>query len=70
MVGVECVGQLNELIRNDKIKHFMMLNQARHDQKIVAIANQVYTNFLENGTKLILIAGPSASGKSNFFPIL
>lgn len=67
MINMNSVGALNLLIREGKIKNFIMLSHAMHKGQIVAIANQIYENYKSNGTRVILIAGPSASGKSNYF---
>ena len=67
MINMNSVGALNLIIRENKIKNFIMLSHAMHKGQIVTIANQIYESYKKNGTKVVLIAGPSASGKSIIF---
>jgi uridine kinase len=59
-----CVGELNNLIRNHTIKHFIAKNHVLHDNKIGKIARTIYKR--RDQIKLILISGPSSSGKTTF----
>ena len=67
---MDCVGRLNNAIHENsgkKIKHFIALCQAKHYQKISEIATDFIGNYNKNEKfRLILIAGPSASGKTTF----
>jgi uridine kinase len=67
---MDCVGKLNNAIHDNsgkKIKHFIALCQAKHLQKISEISSKFIDLYNQNNEmKLILIAGPSASGKTTF----
>ncbi len=64
VLGVSNAGQLNDLIRRGRIGDFIQVAEALHDKKTAEIANAVYER---RGTaRLILIAGPSCSGKTTF----
>lgn len=55
---------LNEHIANGNIGNLIRLSEALHEKQIVKIAGQI-TEDLEN-IRLVLIAGPSSSGKTTF----
>ncbi|MBN1685220.1 MAG: nucleoside kinase [Spirochaetales bacterium] len=64
VLGVSNAGQLNDLISRGKIKDFIQVAEALHDKKMAEIANAVYEK--RDSVRLILIAGPSCSGKTTF----
>ncbi len=57
------VYKLNKAIKEDKIKDVIMLAEALHEKKIANIADDIAKR--EN-VKMVLIAGPSSSGKTTF----
>ncbi len=64
VIGINTVADLNELIAAGEraVVELMLLSEALHEKKIAQIAEQ-YAN---SGARLILIAGPSSSGKTTF----
>lgn len=64
ILEVSTVGQLNDLIYERRIKDFIQVSEALHQQKIAAIASKVAERADE--LKVVLIAGPSSSGKTTF----
>lgn len=64
ILSVENVGQLNRLCVTGKARNLIIVAEALHSKKIAAIADEIYSR--RNSLKLILIAGPSASGKTTF----
>jgi uridine kinase len=54
---------LNKLIDNYDISQFILVEEALHEKKISEIASQIVAN---KDYKLVLIAGPSSSGKTTF----
>ncbi|MDD5676475.1 MAG: nucleoside kinase [Kiritimatiellae bacterium] len=64
ILGVTNVGRLNELIMNDNVREFMRVEEAFHEKKIVRIADRI--SALRRQVRLILMAGPSSSGKTTF----
>ncbi|OQY39583.1 MAG: hypothetical protein B6229_03515 [Spirochaetaceae bacterium 4572_7] len=61
---VHCVGKLNDLALTKNIRHFIKLSETEHDRQIVNIAREIRKR--EDKIKVILIAGPSSSGKTTF----
>ena len=46
-----------------KIKEYILLDEALHEKKIAQIADKIAQR---KGVKMVLIAGPSSSGKTTF----
>jgi uridine kinase len=63
-LGVQTIGRLNELIMQNTCDEFIRAAEALHERKLISIADQI----VSAGTqlKLVLIAGPSCSGKTTF----
>lgn len=63
--GVHCVGQLNTLyLQKREVEHFVNVSEALHMQKISQIAENIYKR--KDSVRVVLIAGPSSSGKTTF----
>eukprot|EP00727_Mastigamoeba_balamuthi_P013805 m51a1_g9047 putative uridine kinase (608) ;mRNA; r:16813-19326 len=60
-----CVGQVNEAVVGKKAKNFIALCEAVQAQRMVQTAVQIKKRVAE-GVQIILIAGPSSSGKTTF----
>jgi uridine kinase len=63
ILGIGEVGSLNEKISNGELIDLIMISEALHEKKIAEIADKI---FMRKETKLVLIAGPSSSGKTTF----
>ena len=63
ILNVNTVYKLNTAIEQDRIKDVIMLDEALHEKKIAKIADKIAKN---RKIKMILIAGPSSSGKTTF----
>ena len=61
-LDIENVGDLNEAITSGDINELMLVQEALMEKQIAQIADQI----LEGGKKIVLIAGPSSSGKTTF----
>lgn len=61
---IDSVGALNESIEKNSIREVILVSEAHHEQKIVQIAQQIAHQ--SKKIKIILIAGPSSSGKTTF----
>ncbi|MBR3834495.1 MAG: nucleoside kinase [Lachnospiraceae bacterium] len=59
---VENVGDLNESITSGDINELMLVQEALMEKQIAEIADKI----LAGGKKIVLIAGPSSSGKTTF----
>jgi uridine kinase len=65
-LGVEDFGRLNQIVRQDRIQELILVSEALHEQQIARIASTIYEGHHEHGLRLVLIAGPSSSGKTTF----
>lgn len=65
-IGVENIGKLNRMTRGDEIQELILVAEARHEQQIARIAGEIYQRHHHQGVQLVLIAGPSSSGKTTF----
>lgn len=63
ILDVNTVYKLNMAIEQDTIKDIIMLDEALHEKKIANIADKIAQ---DRNVKMILIAGPSSSGKTTF----
>lgn len=63
---VEDIGQLNRLVRAKSIHELILVAEALHEQNVAAIAAQIHEKHAKENVQLILIAGPSSSGKTSF----
>ena len=65
IIGVSDVGTLNEKVMSNssELKDLILVSEALHEKKIAQIADQI----MDKGhVKVVLIAGPSSSGKTTF----
>lgn len=62
MLNVDTVGGLNDVIAEGGIGDLMLVQEALQEKKIAEIAEQIQ----KQDKKVILIAGPSSSGKTSF----
>ncbi|MGJ3239955.1 MAG: nucleoside kinase [Anaerolineae bacterium] len=62
---IEDIGRLNHLVRQDNIQELILIAEALHEQNVARIAMQILEQH-QQGTRIILIAGPSSSGKTTF----
>jgi uridine kinase len=63
-LGIDSVGVLNDTIQQDKIRKIILVSEALHEQRIAEIAAQIEGQ--TDHINVILIAGPSSSGKTTF----
>lgn len=63
VLDVLTVYKLNKAIEENRIKDIVMLAEALHEKKIANIADEIAKR---KNVKMILIAGPSSSGKTTF----
>jgi len=64
LLGVESVSGLNESLADGRIREIILVSEALHEQRIAQIADQIVRR--RDDVRLVLIAGPSASGKTTF----
>ncbi len=63
ILGVQALGQLNQMGNQNTVESFIRLAEALQTKKIASIADQIN---LHSSVKAILVAGPSSSGKTTF----
>lgn len=64
ILGVDTIGNLNNTIRKGEIGDFIRVAEAIHEKKIAHIADKIATD--QENICIILISGPSSSGKTTF----
>ncbi|HEX38148.1 MAG TPA: nucleoside kinase [Candidatus Cloacimonetes bacterium] len=64
ILGLSNVASLNKKIENFEINEIIQVSEALHEKKIAEIAEDIYQK--RNSGIIVLIAGPSASGKTTF----
>lgn len=63
-LGIQSVGALNDAIKEGRINEVILVSEALHAQRISRIANAIRKR--RDEIRVILIAGPSSSGKTTF----
>jgi uridine kinase len=80
LMGVRDVGCLNEVIAGERVREVVLVAEALHEQRVARIAQEIttrhhHTTDAKDGSRkgterervrLVLIAGPSSSGKTTF----
>ena len=61
-VGVRVVGDLNSLVASRTIRDYIRIAEAHQARKIANIAESIYEQ--KDAIKMVLLAGPSSSGKT------
>ncbi|HET91094.1 MAG TPA: nucleoside kinase [Chloroflexi bacterium] len=64
LLGVDSVSGLNEAVSNGRIREIILVSEALHEQRIAQVA-ELIARFRDE-LRLVLIAGPSAAGKTTF----
>ena len=62
IMKVDSAGALNEMICNGRIGDLILVSEALHEKKMAEIADAI----TQGNKKVILVAGPSSSGKTTF----
>ncbi|MBR2854132.1 MAG: nucleoside kinase [Clostridia bacterium] len=62
ILGVTNVSDLSRMIEEHKLRHFIRVNEALHEAAINGIARKIH----EQDKHVVLLAGPSSSGKTTF----
>ena len=67
IMGLSCAGDVNKAIQAGEGSELIKISEALQEKKIVKIAEEIDRRYRsENPLKLVLITGPSSSGKSVF----
>ena len=62
LLGVRTVAYINNALADGSFSELMLVQEALQEKKIAEIAESI----IESGKRIILIAGPSSSGKTTF----
>lgn len=60
LMECETVSDLNSLVYSGRVRELIRVNEALHEKKFSAIADEICTR----GAKAVMLAGPSSSGKT------
>jgi uridine kinase len=63
-LGISSVGALDDAIQNNRIQELILVSEALHEQRVTEIARQISGR--SDQVRIVLIAGPSSSGKTTF----
>jgi uridine kinase len=63
-LGIQSVGALNDAINEGRISEVILVSEALHAQQVSRIASAIQQR--KDDVRVILIAGPSSSGKTTF----
>lgn len=66
VLGIGNVGDLNLAISNNKYSSIIKVAEAMQEQQIGKIASRIANKANENDVRVVMIAGPSSSGKTTF----
>lgn len=64
IMGVPTVGQLNRRVLEGDMSEMIKIAEAFHEKKIAAMADSVAEANASRGLRMVLISGPSSSGKT------
>lgn len=65
-MDVEDIGRLNRIVRDNRVHELILIAEALHEQRVAYIAGEICERHEQQGVQLVLIAGPSSSGKTTF----
>lgn len=63
-LGIDSVGGLDDAVQAGRSRELILASEALHEQHIAEIARQIAER--RDGARLVLISGPSSSGKTTF----
>ncbi|MDE7461503.1 MAG: nucleoside kinase [Paramuribaculum sp.] len=66
VVGVSNVGELNQAVAEGKSADLINVSEALHNNRIAAMADEIAARYHKGGARIVLVAGPSSSGKTTF----
>lgn len=62
ILGTPFVSELNKVVEQKKINDIIQISEALHEKKYSQIADEIYKK--KDNVKIVLLAGPSSSGKT------
>ena len=64
VVGLDNVGDLNRAIQEGRTSEVVMVSEAIQEKRIAYIAGKIAERYHSDGVRVVLISGPSSSGKT------
>jgi uridine kinase len=64
IVGIKNVGELNEAVDKNYTSDLINVAEALHTKRIARISDEIAERYRNGGARIVLIAGPSSSGKT------
>jgi uridine kinase len=64
LMGIRDVGCLNDAIAGEQVREIILVAEALHEQRVARIAQEIASR--QGECRLVLVAGPSCSGKTTF----
>ncbi|MDE7375602.1 MAG: nucleoside kinase [Muribaculaceae bacterium] len=64
ILGVRNVGELNLAVQQKRCAEIVNVAEALHNKYIARIADEISERYARGGARIVLIAGPSSSGKT------
>lgn len=64
IVGVSNVGLLNKMIESRHAPDLVNVAEALHEKALARISDEITARYKQGGARIVLIAGPSSSGKT------
>lgn len=66
IIGVRNVGELNLSVERGEGKTLINVAEALHVKYITKIADEIAERYQDGGARIVMVAGPSSSGKTTF----
>lgn len=66
VIGVANIGALNSRILEGRGGELIKIAEAFHEKKLGSVADMIQASHNEGGARIVLISGPSSSGKTTF----
>ncbi|MCM1111383.1 MAG: nucleoside kinase [Clostridium sp.] len=66
IIGVRNVGELNRAVDDRASAMIINIAEALHNKSIASIADTIAGRYAGGGARIVLVAGPSSSGKTTF----
>jgi len=64
IVGVSTVGELNNFVNSRRAADLINVSEALHEKALAHISDDITRRYREGGARIVLISGPSSSGKT------
>ncbi|MBO7609466.1 MAG: nucleoside kinase [Muribaculaceae bacterium] len=64
VIGIDDVGKLNQVVNSKGVPLLINVAEALHNKMFDSIASDIAKRFHKGGARIVLIAGPSSSGKT------